>query len=215
MGSILGLGRSPGRGHGHPFQHSCLENPKDRGAWQATVNRGTQSRTWLKQLSTCTHTFESKLSLTSSSLLLVKTSWGVVFSNGVISDFWHSVAFSSVPQSCPTLCHPMDCSTPGFPVHCQLPELAQTHVHWVSDAVQPSHRLLLLPPSILPHIRVFSNESVLHIGWPKCWRFSFSISPFNEYSGLISFRIDWLDLLTAQASLKSLPQHHSSKASIL
>ena len=109
----------------------------------------------------------------------------------------------------------MDCSTPGFPVHCQLLELAQTHVHRVSDAIQPSHRPLLLPPSILPCIRVFSNESVLHIRWPKCWRFSFSISPSNEYSGLISFRMDWLDLLAVQATLKSLLQHHSSKASIL
>jgi len=145
MGLILGLGRSPGGGHGNPLQYSCLENPKDRGAWGAPVNRGTQSQTWLEQLSTCTHTFELKLGLTSSSLLLVKTSWGVVFSNGVIRDFWHSVEFSSVPQSCPTLCHPMDCSTPGFPVHHQLPELTQTHVHWVGDAIQPSH--LLLSPS--------------------------------------------------------------------
>ena len=117
MGSILGLGRSPGGGHGNPLQYSCLENPKDRGAWRATVNRGTQSQTWLEHLSTCTHTFELKLGLTSSSLLLVKTSWGVVFSNGVIRDFWHSVEFSSVPQSCPTLCDPMDCSPPSSSVH--------------------------------------------------------------------------------------------------
>ena len=111
----------------------------------------------------------------------------------------------------------MDCSTPGFPVHHQLPELAQTHVHRVSDAIQPSHPLspLLLLPSIFPSITVFSNESVLCIRWQKYWSFSFSISPSNEYSGLISFRTDWLDLLAVQGTLKSLLQHHSSKASIL
>ena len=115
-----------------------------------------------------------------------------------------------------TLCDPMDCSTPGLPVHHQLPELAQTHVHPVSDAIQPSHPLSprLLLPSIFLSIRVFSNESVLHIRWPKYWSFSFSISPSNEDSGLISFRMDWLALLVAQGTLKSLLQHHSSKASI-
>ena len=103
----------------------------------------------------------------------------------------------------------MDCSTPGFSVHHQLPEPTQTHIH-------PTicHRPLLLPPSILPSIRVFPNESVLPIRWPKYWSFSFSISPSNEYSGLISFRIDWLHLLIVQGTLKSLLQHHSSKASI-
>ena len=111
----------------------------------------------------------------------------------------------------------MNCSTPGFPVHHQLLELAQTHVHQVSDTIQPSYPLSppLLLPSILPSIRVFSSESVLHIRWPKYWSFSFSISPFSEYSGLISFQIDWLDLLEVQGTLKSLLQHHSSKASIL
>ena len=111
----------------------------------------------------------------------------------------------------------MDCSTPGFPVHHQLQELAQTHVHRVSDTIQPSHPLspLLLPPSIFPSIKVFSNESVLHIRWPKYWSFSFTISPFNEHSGPISFRMDWLDLLSVPVILKSLLQHHSSKASIL
>ena len=112
---------------------------------------------------------------------------------------------------------PMDCSTPGLPVHHQLLELTQTHVHWVSDVIQPSHPLLslLLPPSIFPSIKVFSNESVLCIRWPKYWSFSFSISPSNEYSGLISFRRDWFDLFAVQGTLKSLLQHHSSKASIL
>ena len=105
---------------------------------------------------------------------------------------------------------------PGLPVHHQLPELAQTHVHRVGDAIQPSHPLsLLLLPSVFPSIRVFSNESVLHIRWPKDWSFSFSIGPSNEYSGLISFRMDWLDLPAVQGTLKSLLQHHSSKASIL
>ena len=106
---------------------------------------------------------------------------------------------------------------PGFPVLPHLPELAQTHVNRVSDAIQPSHPLLSPspPPSIFPSIWVFSNESVLCIRWPKFWSFSFSISPSNEYSGLFSFRIDWLDLLAVQGTLKSLVQHHSSKASIL
>ena len=111
----------------------------------------------------------------------------------------------------------MDCHMPGFPVHYQLPELAQSHVHWVCDAIQVlklCHPLLLLP-SIFPIMRVFSNESALHIRWPKYWSFSFNISPSNEYSGLISFRMDWLDILAVQGTLKSLLQHHSSKASIL
>ena len=127
------------------------------------------------------------------------------------------VQFTSVAQSCPTLCNPMDCSMPGLPVHHQLLELAQTHVH---ELVMPSNHLilcysLLLPPSIFPSIRVFSNESVLRIRWPKYWSFSLSIRPSDEYSGLISSRMDWFDLLAVQGTLKSLLQHHSSKASIL
>ena len=125
--------------------------------------------------------------------------------------------FSSVTQSCPTLCDPMDHSTPGLPVHHQLPEFTQTHVHWVSDAIQSSHPLppFLLLPSIFPHIRVFSNESALRIRWPKYWSFSFNISSSSEHSGLISFRMDWSDLLAVLGTLQSLLQHHSSKASIL
>jgi len=125
--------------------------------------------------------------------------------------------FSSVTQLCPTLCNSMDCSMLGFPVHHQFPELTQTHVHWVGDDIQPSHPLssLLLLPSIFPSIRVFSNESVLRMMWPKYCSFSFSINPSNEYSGLISLRIDWLHLLEVQGTLKSLLQQHSSKASIL
>ena len=101
------------------------------------------------------------------------------------------IGISSVTQSCPTLCDPTDCSIPGFPVTHQLPELTQTHVHQVGDAIQPSHPLspLVLPPSIFPSIRVFSNESVLCIRWLKYWSFSFSISPSSEYSGLISMRM--------------------------
>ena len=130
----------------------------------------------------------------------------------------------------------MDCSTPGFPVHHQLPEFTQTHVHQVCDAIQPSHPLLFTSPpssnisqdqglfqgvSSLHHManlsqpQIFSNESVLHIRWPKYWSFSFNISPSNEYLGLISFRMDWFDVLAVQGTLKSLLQHHSSKASIL
>ena len=110
----------------------------------------------------------------------------------------------------------MNCSMPGLSVHHQLPEFIQTHVHQVSEAIQPSHprRLLLLLPPIPPSIRVFSNESTLCMRWPKYWCFSFSISPSNEHPGLISFRMDWLDLLAVQGTLKSLLQHHSSKASI-
>ena len=124
--------------------------------------------------------------------------------------------FSSAAQSCLTLCDAMNHSTPGLPVHHQLLEFTQTHVHRVSDAIQPSHPLsspLLLPP-IPPSIRVFSKESTLRIRWSKYWSFSFSINPSNEHPGLIYFRMDWLDLLAVQGTLKSL-QHHSSKTSIL
>ena len=124
--------------------------------------------------------------------------------------------FSSDAQSCPTLCDLMDCSTPGFPVHHQLLELAKL---MSIRSMMPSNHLilchpLLFLPSIFPSIRVFSNQSVLHISWPKYWSFSFSISPSNEYSGLISFTIDCFDLLAVQGTLKSLLQHNS-KASIL
>ena len=128
------------------------------------------------------------------------------------------VQFSSVvTQSCPTLCNPMDCSTPGFLVLYHVPELTQTHVHWVSDAIKPSHSLSSPSPPIFnfsQHQGLF-NESALRIRWPKYWCFSFSISPSNEYLGLISCRMDWLDLFAVQGTLKSLLQHHSSKASIL
>ena len=127
------------------------------------------------------------------------------------------LVFSSVAQLCPTLYDPMDCSTPGLAVYHQLPGFIQTHVHWVADAI---HHLilccpLLLQPSIFPSVRICSNESALRIRWPKYWSFSFNISPSNEYSGLISFRMDGLDVLSVQGTLKSLLQQHSSKASIL
>ena len=122
-----------------------------------------------------------------------------------------SSQFSSVAQSCPTLCDPMNHSTPGLPVHHKLPEFAQTHSH---RSVMPSshlilYRPLLLLPPIPPSIRVFPKESTLHMRWPKYWSFSFSISPSSEHPGLISFRMDWLDLPALQGTLKSLLQHHS------
>ena len=123
---------------------------------------------------------------------------------------------SSVTQSCPTLCDPMDYSMPGFPVHHQLPELSQTHVHWVGDSIQPSHPLPSPSPpafNLSQHQGLF--KSVLYIWWLKHWSFSFNINPSNEYSGLISFRMDWFDLLAVQGTLRSLLQYHSSKASVL
>ena len=127
------------------------------------------------------------------------------------------IQFSLVAQSCPTLCNPMDCSCPAF----LSITISQSLLKLMSiELVIPSNHLilcrpLLLQPSIFPSIRAFSNESVLHIRWPKYWSFSCSISPSNEHPGLISFRMDWLDLLAVQGPLKSLLQHHSSKASIL
>ena len=125
--------------------------------------------------------------------------------------------YCSVTQSCPILCSPMDCSMPGFPVFTVSWSLLKL---MSIESVMPSNHLilchpLLLLPSVFPNIRVFSNESALYIRWQKYWRFSFSISPSKEYSGLISFRMDRFDLLTIQGTLKSLLQHHSSKASIL
>ena len=125
----------------------------------------------------------------------------------------YRVVQSVQSSQCLTLCDPMDWSTPGLPVHHQLPEFTQTHVHRVSDGIQPSHPLS--SPSPPASVRVLSSESALHIRWPEIWSFSFSISPSNEYSGLISFSTDWFDLHAVQGTLKSLHQHHSSKASIL
>ena len=138
----------------------------------------------------------------------------------------YSVQFSSVAQSCPTLCDLMNCSTPGLPVHHQLPASLSITNSWSSlrltsiESVMPSSHLilchpLLLLPSIPPNIRVFSSESTLRMRWPKYWSFSFSIILSKEIPELISFRLDWLDLLAVQGTLRSLLQHHSSKASIL
>ena len=132
---------------------------------------------------------------------------------------WFS--FSSVAQLYLTLCNPMDCSMPGFPVNHQFPEFTQTYVHSTSDAIQPFHPLSSPSPafnlsqnlSLQYFPRVFSNESVLPIKWPTYWSFRFSFSPSNEYSGLISFRMAWLDLLAVQGTLKSLLQHHGSNSS--
>ena len=130
-----------------------------------------------------------------------------------MTPIWHQ-SVSSVAQSCPPLCDSMDCSMTGLSVHHQL-ELAQTHVHRVSDTIQPSHPLPSPSPAFnFPNTRVFSNESVLHIQWPKFWGFSLNISLSNECSGLISFRIDWFDPLQSR-ELSSLLQHHSSRASFL
>ena len=135
--------------------------------------------------------------------------------HGKVHIICYSVQLSSV-QSCPTLCNPMNHSMPGIPVHHQLPESTQTHAHWVGDATQPSHPLLSpSPPAPNPsQHQGLSNESTLHMRRPKYWSFSFSISPSNEHPRLISFRMDWLDILALQGTLKSLLQHHSSKASI-
>ena len=128
-----------------------------------------------------------------------------------------SVQFSSVAQSCPTLCDPMNRSTPGLPVHHQVQESTQTHVHCVSDAIQASHPLSSpSPPALnLSQHQGLLKESPLQIRWPKYWSFSFHISPSNEHPGRISFRMDWLELLAVQGTFKCLLQHHSSKASIL
>ena len=127
-----------------------------------------------------------------------------------------SVHFSSVTQSCLTPCNPMDCSMPGFPVHHHPQSLLKLKS---MESVIPSNHLILchslLLPSVFPNIRVFSRESFLHIRWPKYWSFSFNICPSNENPGMISIRMDWLDLLAVQGTLKSLLQHCSSKASIL
>ena len=111
-----------------------------------------------------------------------------------------TICYCSVAQLCPPLCSPMDCIMPGFPVLHHLLELAQTHVHWVGDAIQPSHPLSSPSRPTFHHSQHWGNESVLHIMWPKYWSFSFNISPSNEYPGLISFRMDWLDLLAVQGT---------------
>ena len=130
----------------------------------------------------------------------------------VALDTYFKKGFHLVTKLCPTLCDPMDCSTPDFPVLCYLPDFVQTHVHWVGNATHLSHPLhpLLLLPSIFPNIRVFPSDSASCIRWPKYWSFSFSISPSSAYLGLISFRIAWFDLFAVRGTLRSLLQHRSS-----
>ena len=134
-----------------------------------------------------------------------------------LSPAWIEDCYCSAAPSCLTLCNPVDCSTPGFPVLHHLLELAQTHVHQVGDAIQPSHPLspLLLLPSVFPSSRVLSNESALHTRGPKYWSLSLGISPSSGCSGLTSFRMDWFDVLAIQGTLKSLLQHHNSEVTIL
>ena len=152
----------------------------------------------------CSLTIKKLLEEANSNLQFTKVSY-------LLSHFIH-VTFSSAAQSCPTLCDPMDCSTPGLPVHHQLPEFTQTHVHRVGDAVQPSHPLSSSSPpafNLSQHqgfFFFFPNESVLRIRLPKYWSFSLSVSPSNEYSGLISFRFDWFNLLAVQGTSERLPQ---------
>ena len=181
----------------------------DREAWRAAVHRVTKIQTQLSDWAETEVNKQCAEDLETDRTLSSRPTLGQV----------NSVQFSSVAQSCLTLCNPMNCSTAGLLVHHQLSEFIQTHVHWVGDVIQPSHlcRPLLLPPSIFPSIRVFSNESALCIRWPKYWSFSFSIIPSNEYSGLISFRIDWFNLQAVQGTLKSLPapQFKSINSSVL
>ena len=154
-------------------------------------------------------------------MILQSKGFSRVFSSSTIwkdqNTHKHSVQFCSVTQSCPTPCNPMNRSMPGLPVHHQLPEFTQTHVHQVSDAIQPSHPLLSpSPPAPNPsQHQSFSNESILHMRWSKYWSFSLSIIPSKAIPGLICFRMDWLDLLAVQGTLKSLLQHHSLNTSVL
>ena len=169
----------------------------DREAWCVAVHGVSKSWTWLSEW----------------------TDWWERLTGGETgscSDGHGHAQSSSVAQSCLTLCDPMDCSTSGLPVHHQLLELAQTHVHRVSDAIQPSHPLSSPSPPVfnLSQHQGLLKWVALRIRWPKYWSFSFNISLSNEYSGLISFRIDWFDL-AVQGTLKSLLQHHSSKVSVL
>ena len=149
--SVSGSGRSAGGGHGNPLQYSFLENPTDRGAWWTTVHWVAKSQTRLKQLSMCVLSISKKQGWWNSHIL----PWSITV----------SVQFSSATQSCPTFCDPMDCSTPGLPVHCQLPECTQTHVNWVGDAIQPSHPLSSpsLPAfNLSQHRGLFQWVSSLH-----------------------------------------------------
>ena len=184
LGSIPGLGKSPGEGKGYPIQYSRLETSMD-----CIVHGVTKSQTRLSDFHW--NLLESVLCI--NQLLLL--------SSRAVSDSLLALGLRHTSLLYPSL-------TPKSP---------QTHSHWVSDAFQPFHPLLplFLLPSTFPNIRVFSNELALHINWPKYWSLSFSISPSNDYSGLISFRNDWFDPLSVQGIFKSLLQHHNVKASNL
>ena len=200
LGSIPWSGRSPGEGNGNPFQYSCLENPMDGGAWQATVH-GLQKigQDWV----------------TSLSLFIYIIAHGYI---GVKFLYFIRIQFSSVQS----LSLVWLSATPSIPAHQASLSItnSQSLLKLMSiESVMPSSHLilccpLLLLPPIPPSIRVFSNESTLRMRWPKYWSFSFSIISSKEHPGLISFRMDWLDLLAVQGTLKSLLQHHSSKASV-
>ena len=236
MGLIPGSGRSLGEGNGNPLQYSCLGNPMHRGAWWATVHEVTKELDTTKQQSIVLLCHRSEFSLQFfglftcfyfnaivikklSSYIFCRTSpFYLVFSFNndlyINRDSFPYTCCCSVAKLCLTLRDPMGCSMPGSPVPHHLLEFAQVHVHWIGDAIQHLILcLLILLPSMFPSIRVFSSDSAVCIRWPKYW--NFSISPSKEYSGLISFKIDWFDLLDFQGTLKCLLQHHSSKASIL
>ena len=185
-------------------------------SFQAEVEKGNQEPRHEKILIIAFEPLDLAVPEVSTTLLDFQVTWANHF---FLCLHWLHFAsqFSSVAHLCPTLCDPMDCSTPGFPVHQQIPELAQTHVHRVGDAIQPSHPLLSPSPpafNLSYHQGLFKWVSFSH-QVAKVSSLNFSISPSNEYSGLISFRMDWFDLLAVQGTFKSLLQHHSLKASIL
>ena len=188
------------RYHFMPVRMAAIQKSTSNKCWIGCGEKGTFLHCW----------WECKLAQP-----LVRTVWRFLKK---LEMELPSIQFSSVAQSCPTLCNPMNRSTPGLPVHHQL---TMSLLKLMSiELVMPSSHLILCRPLLLlpptpPSIRVLSNESTLCIRWPTYWSFSFSISPAKEHPGLISFRMDWLDLLTVQGTLKSLLQHHSSKASIL
>jgi len=204
--SIPGLRRSPGGGHGNPLQYPCQENPIDTGAWWTIVHRVANSRAWLKRQLAYIQLLYQKLKTVILSLwwYIVEVSWQ-----------FRSDQMSRLVLSDSLRPHESQHARP--PVHHQLPEFTQTHVHWVGDAIQPSHPLSSpSPPAPNPsqHQSLFQWVNSSH-EVAKYWSFSFSISPSKEHPGLIPFRMDWLDLLAVQGTLKSLLQHHSLKASIL
>ena len=211
--SIPGSGRAPGEENGNLLQYSCWEIP-----WSVEPRRlqSMGSPSDRCDLETEHEHRWNMLWLAKNKHPRPPKKWSPPPKLGIVSFFGTSVQFSSVAQLCLTLCNPMNRSTPGLPVHYQLPEFKLTFI----ESVMPSSHLilcrsLLLLLTILPSIKVFSNESTLCMRWPKYWSFSFIIIPSKEMPGLISFRMDWLDLLAVQETLKSLLQHHSSKASIL